>query len=77
MVGRRGLPLALSVLGLMSAPGGWVRRRYFSFVFLFDVGEESGIGEVPFATGAPEFSLRFFLGFYGLLVIASTFLFTH
>lgn len=63
VVGRRGRPRALSVLGLIRVPGGCIRERYLAFVFLLDVGEEGRIGEVPLAAGTPEFPL-------GLLLVA-------
>jgi hypothetical protein len=61
----------------MRVPGGWVRGGYFAVVFLFDVGEECGVGEVPFAAGTSELAFRFFFGFDDLLVVASAFLFAH
>lgn len=76
-MGRRGLPRALSVLGLMRAPGGLVRVSYFSFVFLLDVSEEGGVGEVPLATRAAELAFSLILGFDCMLVVGWAFLLTH
>lgn len=76
-MGRRGLPRALSVLGLIRAPGGLVRESYFAFVFLLDVGEEGGVGEVPLTARAAELAFSLILGFDGMLMVGLAFLLTH
>ena len=61
----------------MSMPGGWVREGYLAFVFLFDVGEEGRVGEVPLAAGTPELALCFFFGLHDVLVVAAALLLAH
>lgn len=74
-MGRRGRPRALSVLGLMRVPGGWIRRGYLAVVLLLDVSEEGGIGEVPLAAGTAEFALGLLLDLHE--VVATALLLAH
>ena len=49
---------------------------YFSIVFLFDVGEEGGITEVPFSAWTSVFSLLLFV-LYDDRILVWTLLVTH
>lgn len=49
---------------------------YFPVVFLFDVGEEGGITEIPFAAWTSVLSLLLFI-FYDDCVLVRTLLVTH
>lgn len=46
-------------------------------MFLFDVSEECGVGEVPFAAGASKFSLSLLFGFDGFDWIMCTSFLAH
>lgn len=49
---------------------------YFPIVFLFDVGEESGITEVPFSAWTSVFSLLLFV-LYDDRILVRALLVTH
>lgn len=49
----------------------------FAVVLLFDVGEEGGVGEVPFSAGATEFSFCLLLGFDVLDRVVCTVFLAH
>ena len=49
----------------------------FAIVFLFDVGEEGGVGEVPLAAGTAEFAFGLLFRFDGIDRIGRAFSFTH
>jgi hypothetical protein len=50
---------------------------YFALMFLFDVGEECGVGEIPFATWTSKFAFCLFFGFDDLLMIGCTLFLAH
>lgn len=50
---------------------------YLALVFLFDMGEEGGVGEVPLAAGTAELSFCFFLGLDYVFVVGGALFFRH